>query len=62
VEDQYGGCVRGAGAHTAQMMPLEVINPGEASLTDITAKVLVCRLHDGPSERLRGSRRESGVR
>lgn len=47
--------------HTTQMVAFEVINARETPLTDITTKVLVCRLHGGPSGRsIRGNDRESG--
>ena len=42
--------------HTSQMMPFQMINAGEASLTDGAAKVLLGGLHGGPS-----GRREPGV-
>jgi hypothetical protein len=37
-------------------MTLQVINARKSPLTDVTAEVLVCRLHVGPS-----GKRESGV-
>lgn len=42
--------------HTSQMMSFQMINAGEASLTDGAAKVLLGGLHGGPS-----GRREPGV-
>ena len=58
VEVQYvciGSCRTG---HTSQMVAFEVINARECTLTDITAEMLLHRLHGGPG----GSRGISGVK
>lgn len=44
------GVAAGAG-HTSQMVAFEVINARERTLTDITAEILVRRLHGGSGRR-----------
>lgn len=55
--------VPAGGAHTPEMVPFEVVNPRKPSLADRAAKVLVGRLHVGPSGRrkIRGNKSEDRV-